>query len=238
MAEHGFAIQPPADWIVLTSQNMDALLGQMRDRLPEALQQVLRSGGVALACAKLEVGARMVPVLDVVVLPGQPPPFDEKAREQVTREAETQLRAVLPDYALETTGWAELDAMRTIRMRGRATLRIKIKEAVTTRRYDPLFGRSQKVVLEPAEFEETSLTFVQYLIRGAGRGYVLSFIAPTERFSEYEGEFSVIAASFRVLKHAPRFGNVLDGTLRGAAIGGLLGVGWMLFKRFRREGRE
>lgn len=154
----------------------------MRDRLPEALQQVLRSGGVALACAKLEVGARMVPVLNVVVLPGQPPPFDEKAREQVTREAETQLRAVLPDYALEATGWSELDAMRTIRMKGRASIKIKTKEAVTTRRYDPFSGRSRTVVLEPAEFDEASLTFVQYLIRGAGKGYVLSFIAPTNRF--------------------------------------------------------
>lgn len=43
----------------------------------------------------------------------------------------------------------------------------------------------------------------------------------------------MIAASFRVLKHAPRFGPVVDGTLRGAAIGGLLGIGWTPLKRFR-----
>lgn len=122
------------------------------------------------------------------------------------------------------------------RVESRATIHFKISNAV----YEELPGAYPGTVrigelVQPEQFEDFSLRFVQTLIPGKRNAYIVTAAAADDTSGVLDGEFARALDSFRVHERPPRFGPVVTGGLRGALVGmGLylaflfLGILWKL----------
>ncbi len=223
--QHRFALYPPPDWVLLTRENMAAIMEEYGASFPKALRPLLQQNK-NMAAAFFQIGGaagQFAPSANVVVIEGTIPPIDDDAREEAARELAKVYEPVLEDYRQESVEIIETDGLTAIEIVSVGTLEFKVADA----QYDYVeneWGWRQREKVADEEFARRTLRFRQVLVPGKKRAYVLTFTALDRRWEESANAFQRILDSFRVLQRPARYGPVLHGAVAGGLIGAMLGL--------------
>jgi hypothetical protein len=230
--QHRFALYPPPDWVLLTRENMAAIMEEYGASFPKALRPLLQQNK-NMAAAFFQVGeaaGQFAPSANVVVIEGTIPPIDDAAREEAARELARVYEPVLEDYRQESVEITEADGLTALEIVSVGTLEFKVADA----QYDYVeneWGWRQREKVADEEFARRTFRFRQVLVPGKKRAYVLTFTALDRRWEESADAFQRILDSFRVLKRPARFSPVLNGAIIGGLIGAMLGLLGTIMKR-------
>lgn len=219
--KHHFALKADPAWIMLTPANYRAVVDQYMGHLPKELRNF--AGGMkGLEVGFFKVDTEFAPSLNVVIIDQDPPVIDAKSAREGAKELGAMFAKVLANYTQESSRVIEVDGIPSLEIVSRTSLKIKVADA----EYETRPGAFAGTVIygeqiRPAEYKEYPMRFVQTLVPGQGRAYVLTATSLEGQWAALQGEFDAARKSFRVLERPKRFSRVTHGGLRG----GLLGAG-------------
>jgi hypothetical protein len=175
--EGGFALVPPAGWLMLTSANLEEALAVPGLRLTEDMRGHIADGRVAVSFLASPGPAHAVPSINVLRVDERFPRLDPSSSERLAASLQAHLAEVFAGYRPGPVESVDVDGIRSLRLLG---------EAVVGSRRSPIPVR-----------------LVHVLVRGAGKSYLIVFQCPVDRFPAYGPAFEEALASFRVLRRPP-----------------------------------
>jgi hypothetical protein len=203
-----FAMLAPSDWTVLTSDNYQELFDKLGDRFPRMLREGLAARKTEVGFMKILENAEFSPSVNVVVMKTEMPELDEEQLAEGAKVLSEGFRHVLDNYKMERSELITVDELTSAQFTSRGSLKLRVD--VTAPAENDGFsvgGRS--------EWKPFDLQFVQTLVPGKGRAYIITSSALVDQYPEYKKNFDGIVESFRVLQRPSRFGAIVMGALNG-----------------------
>jgi hypothetical protein len=233
-----FAMVAPSDWITLTADNYNELFEKLGDRFPRMLQEGLSNKNIKVGFMKILDGGDFFPSANVVVIETTMPELDEEQLAEGSKVISEGFRRMLDNYKLERSELVTVDELSSAQFTSRGSLQLKVPSTQPEYKERSASGRTIQRSA-PDEWKEFDLQFVQTLVPGKKRAYIITCTSLVEQYPEYRRKFEQIVDSFRVIERPSRFGPITMGALNGglaAALGYLLiAIVMNIVSMFRKE---
>jgi len=235
--ENQFAMLAPSGWMKLTADTYEAFFDSLGDRFPKMLRQGLASRNIEVGFMNILPESEFSPSVNVVVMKTEIPALDEAELAEGAKVLSEGFRSMLDNYVMERSELVTVDELTSAQFTSRGSLKVRVQKS-ETESVENYSGQRRSNSGRSYEWKDFEMKFVQTLIPGKGRSYILTSSALTDQYPQYKREFDSIVESFRVLHRPGRFGAITMGALNGglvAALGYLILVAVMrivgLFKR-------
>lgn len=204
-----FSMLAPSGWTVLTSENYRELFDKLGDRFPKMLRESFAARTTEVGFMKILEDADFSPSVNVVIMKTEIPELDQEQLEEGAKMLSEGFRKMLDNYKMERSELVTVDELTSAQFTHRGSLKLRVENPspAGTSRYSRGSGSS--------EWKSFDLQFVQTLIPGKGRGYIVTSSALVDQYPEYKRSFERILDSFRVLQRPSRFGGITMGALNG-----------------------
>jgi len=208
-AANRFAMLAPPDWTVLTSENYQEMFSKLGNRFPKVLRDGFSAQKTEVGFMKVLENADFSPSVNVVVMSTEIPDLNEEQLAEGAKVLSEGFRRMLDDYKMERSELITVDDLTSAQFTHRGSLRMRVERpgADATEGYSAGSGSS--------EWKSFELQFVQTLVPGKGRAYIITSSALVDQYPEYRKNFDGILDSFRVLQRPSRFGSITMGALNG-----------------------
>lgn len=220
-----FAISVPADWMVLTSDNYEEMFEKLGDRFPKTLQEGLSERKIEVGFMKLLENADFSPSVNIVIVQNEVPALNEEQKEEAARALSAEFGRVLDKYKLERSELITVDDLTSLRFTSRGAMKFKVADSEPVYR-ETMPGWRTATRHTPAEWKSFDLQFLQVLVPGKKRAYIITCTAMVSQYKDFRRSFENAIESFRVIERPPRFGPIITGGLQGGIIGAL---GYLLY---------
>ena len=204
-----FSMLAPPDWTVLTSDNYQELFDKLGDRFPKMLREGLATRKTEVGFMKILENADFSPSVNVVIMQTEMPDLDEEQLAEGAKVLSEGFRQVLDNYKMERSELVTVDELTSAQFTHRGSLKLRVEKPSPdgTPGYS---GGSRSW-----EWKSFDLQFVQTVVPGKGRAYIVTSSALVDQYPEYRKTFGGILDSFRVLQRPSRFGTIAMGALNG-----------------------
>ncbi len=195
-----FAITPPGDWTSLTPENFQEMAGRHGSSIPADLKQVMGSDKFKAYFIKLTPGRVGGDNLNITTYDKQMPRLSESDRQDAEKQITTAYGQQFSGFKINHSEIIQIDRLQALRIASEASI------------YDP--GTRMNV----------SVQFVQAMVPGSGRTYILT--CTTDAGANSGTDCNPILDSFRVLKRPTWAGGstIFSGALKGGLIGAVIGL--------------
>lgn len=200
--EFRFAMLAPADWTVLTAENYQELFDKLGDRFPKTLREGLANRTTEVGFMKILENGEFSPSVNVVVMKSEMPDLNEEQLAEGAKVLSEGFRRMLDKYKMERSELLTVDELTSAQFTHRGSLRLRVEKPSP----DGTGG---------SEWRSFDLQFVQTLVPGKGRAYIITASALVDQYPEYRKNFDGILESFRVLQRPSRFGSITMGAFNG-----------------------
>jgi len=220
---NGFSMLAPSDWMVLTSENYEELFDKLGDRFPKTLRDGFIARKTEVGFMKVLESADFSPSVNVVIMKTEMPELDEEQLAEGAKVLSEGFRQMLDDYKMERSELVTIDELTAARFTSRGSIKLRVEKTgpVETDGYSGSTSSRRT-----SEWKPFDIQFVQTLIPGKGRAYIVTSSALVEQYPEYRKAFEGILDSFRVSQRPSRFGSITMGALNGGLASAL---GYLLF---------
>ena len=205
-----FSMLAPSDWLVLTSENYEELFQKMGDRFPKMLRDGLASRKTEVGFMKVLENADFSPSVNVVIMKTEMPELDETQLAEGAKVLSEGFRHVLDNYKMERSELVTVDELTSAQFTHRGSLKLRVDKPPSPEGMGGYAGEGGT-----SEWKSFDLQFVQTLVPGKGRAYIITSSALVTQYPEYKKNFDGILDSFRVLQRPSRFGSIVMGALNG-----------------------
>lgn len=219
-ARHHFAITLPSGWITLSPENYDEMFKLYGTKFQENLRQGLTQRKIENGFMKISPEGEFSPSVNIVVVQSELPPLDEDQKEEAAKAISGEFAKTFDAYTLEEKELVEIDELRSLRLVSKASVKFLIAESKPI--YQQTLPDRQTVTGHtPAEWKTYDLKFIQVLVPGKKKGFILTCTAEATQFPQYRSAFNNMIDSFRVIERPPRFGSIVMGGIQSGLIGGI-----------------
>lgn len=188
---HHFALLAPQGWTTVTQENFQQTAQQLGDRFPASLKSSMEHGNVAVAFVKMMTGGGPAASVNVVVINYNLPRISESTKSEAVKEISKALSSILEDYKVESADIMKVDNLNSLGILSRGTAKVETM---------PSGFRPGSYVWSPAVYNTMDMKFMQVMVPGSGRGYIITCVSDAGSFPVHIDNFNDFLNSFRVLE--------------------------------------
>jgi len=219
--EHHFAVLTPSRWTTLTPENYQELFEKLGSRFPPQLQQGLAQRRIAVGFMDILEQEDFSPSINIVVVLGDVPDLDESQKREATETLSAEFARMLDNYKMEESEFTAVDGITGLRFVSTGSMRIQTVESQPIYK-ETIAGWRTVTGHTPAEWKDFQMRFVQTLVPGKGRAYIITASSLESQYAQYRPQFENALRSFRVLERPPRFGSFFNRVLQFGFAGALV----------------
>ncbi|MBI3577990.1 MAG: hypothetical protein HY089_01100 [Ignavibacteriales bacterium] len=218
---HRFAITPPSGWITLSPENYDEMFRLYGTKFQENLRQGLTQRKIENGFMKILPEGEFSPSVNIVVVQGEMPPLDGDQKEEAAKAISGEFAKTFDAYTLDEKELVEIDELTSLRLVSKASVKFLIAESKPIYK-ETIPGWRTVTGHTPAEWKTYNLKFIQTLVPGKKKGFIITCTAEANQFAQYKSAFEHMIDSFHVIERPPRFGPIMMGGIQSGLIGGII----------------
>lgn len=232
--EKGFALTPPADWLMLTASNYQDILKPYQDHFPKELRRFMSAANFEISFIRIpEKIGDFTPSLNVIAMPLKSalPPLTAGEKDKAVGVVSGEMSRLLDTYQLSSSRITEVDKLKSLEISSTASVKVIVTPSTPIYSESGAFGFRHVT----GHTREVARTFefrtLQTLVPGKRWAYIISCSFENADFQNTESICKAVVNSFRVKDRPPRFGSIAMGTLNGGLIGAGLYLLYILARR-------